>query len=426
MEANPRKWRNVLQNMAITLLAVSAVLLFAQTQLYNLGASAGSTYFSRLVGTSNPAADPGTTGLNGLSAPVRLAVTGSFGRYGDLQLTTAAAEFVAPGALLSEALGSAGALSPCGDAKFWEALNHTSVYYDFLAPLPLSVLAKLTGSLYSGNGFARRLLLSETGDGVTLYLWNEDTGWVNCSTAVTREQLSALVADYELGNAGFAHDNTDEDDFFRQLNPYSLFLSEAPEVVFLSASNPLTDINRLLVALDFNPHTNSRWLESDGTEVISEGESSLRIQPNGNVLFQSGPSEALRISSEGGVPTLPMAVTGVEGLLGGLTGTLSGDAMLYLQSIQQTGDTTVLRFDYHVDGIPIRFSSGKAAAEVTLNGNVVTALSLHFRQYLRGEEPSLLLPLRQAIAIAAAQPGELSIGYADNGEAVVSADWLAD
>ena len=58
--------------------------------------------------------------------------------------------------------------------------------------------------------------------------------------------------------------------------------------------------------------------------------------------------------------------------------------------------------------------------------SVVTALTLRFRQYADAGEMSLLLPLRQALAIAARQEGaELSIGYLDNGE-TASARWLAD
>ncbi len=53
-------------------------------------------------------------------------------------------------------------------------------------------------------------------------------------------------------------------------------------------------------------------------------------------------------------------------------------------------------------------------------------LSLRFRQYTDAGETSLLLPLRQALAIAVQREGgELSIGYVDNG-VTASAKWLAD
>ena len=74
-----------------------------------------------------------------------------------------------------------------------------------------------------------------------------------------------------------------------------------------------------------------------------------------------------------------------------------------------------------------RFSDGGSAAEIALSGTAITRLSLRFRQYSASGEMSLLLPLRQTLAIAAEHPGtELSVGYADSGGDTVSASWLAD
>ena len=65
--------------------------------------------------------------------------------------------------------------------------------------------------------------------------------------------------------------------------------------------------------------------------------------------------------------------------------------------------------------------------EITLSGTSITRLTLRFRQYSTTNEQSLLLPLRQTLAIAADHPGvELSVGYADGGGDTVSASWLAD
>ena len=106
---------------------------------------------------------------------------------------------------------------------------------------------------------------------------------------------------------------------------------------------------------------------------------------------------------------------------------LTGEASLYLQSVSQSGDSTQLRFGYQLAGTPIRFSDGGSAAEITLSGTSITRLTLRFRQYSTTNEQSLLLPLRQTLAIAADHPGvELSVGYADGGGDTVSASWLAD
>ena len=85
-----------------------------------------------------------------------------------------------------------------------------------------------------------------------------------------------------------------------------------------------------------------------------------------------------------------------------------------------------LSFGWQSGGVPISLDSGGSAAEVTLSGGVVSSLTLRFRQYAAAGETSLLLPLRQALAIAARREGaELSIGYVDSG-GLASARWLAE
>ena len=172
-----------------------------------------------------------------------------------------------------------------------------------------------------------------------------------------------------------------------------------------------------------------RYAEADGTEVITEVEAdrSLHIRPSGEITYRSGTDATLEISAQEEVPTAAEAVLGASILLEQLTEDRSGEARLYLESVSQGGDTTQLLFGYQIDGVPIRFSDGGHAAEITLSGTSVTRLTLRFRQYSTAGETSLLLPLRQTLAIAAEHPGtELSVGYADGGGDSVSASWLAD
>ena len=64
---------------------------------------------------------------------------------------------------------------------------------------------------------------------------------------------------------------------------------------------------------------------------------------------------------------------------------------------------------------------------MTLSGSVVSSITFTSREYHVTEEQALLLPLRQAAAIAAGTPGaELFIGYADLGDAQVSPQWLCE
>lgn len=87
-----------------------------------------------------------------------------------------------------------------------------------------------------------------------------------------------------------------------------------------------------------------------------------------------------------------------------------------MEGVEQTEDGILLRFGYQAGGVPIRFRDGQSAAEITVVGGVISDMTFRVRQYTVEGTASLLLPLRQALAIAAQQEGaELSIGYADGG-----------
>ena len=421
-----RRRRNLIQNIAIALLSVSAVLLFAQLQLYNLGTSEDPLYLERLTGEGSPSR------LREFPAPVRVVLTDSYGRYGSLGFTTNSDGFSALG--LREALGSVQHLAPSTTDAFRGALSGPSIYFDFLNPLPLQVLAELTGAEGTAlEGNARCLLLAAGADGsVHLYVWDGAdtvlTGTV-ASTALSIDSLTEAVSQSGMGSVSFAFEVVEMEPLYGKLFPLSILPTELPQLPVLSAASSISGTDWLLAAFGFNINTRERYAEADGTEVITEVEAdrSLHIRPSGEITYRSGTDATLEISAQEEVPTAAEAVLGASILLEQLTEDRSGEARLYLESVSQGGDTTQLLFGYQIDGVPIRFSDGGHAAEITLSGTSVTRLTLRFRQYSTAGETSLLLPLRQTLAIAAEHPGtELSVGYADGGGDSVSASWLAD
>lgn len=425
MDVSRHKRRNFIQNMIIVLLSLSAVVLFTQTQLYSMELADRGGYFSQKSSSDVQSLDS----LTDLAAPLRVAVTSNhtYGRYGAFCLTTDSESFIP---LLSEALASAAAFSSCEAQDFLAALNASSVYYDFLSPLPLSILAGLSGVALEESGLSvRRLVLAQTADQtVQLYLWDGEDAYFRSGTAVSSARLEEVIDNYELGNAFFAMDELESSQDYKAVAPCSLFFTEVPDLPDLTAVNPLADDNWLLSALNFNPHTNYRHQESDGTQIIAEGVRSLRIRSDGTVLYQSGSDPSLDIeAARTGEPTAEEAVLGASALLNRLLSNVSSSARLYLLGCRQENGVTELQFGYQINGLPIRFSDGSCAAEVTLTGTSVTRLSLRFRQYATADSATALLPLRQALAIAAGHSGaEMAIGYADSGSDSVSAVWLLE
>ncbi len=412
--------RNLVQNLLITLLALSAAVLFTQTQLYNLNLTTSEAP-SGPAQSAAPAAE--------LAAPVRTAVTGDYGRCGGLTCTTGDPVFADPlGRRLLEALGSARDYAPCSRGDFLRALRGPSLYYDFLEPLPLSVLAGLLGGGEDVSPredlSARRLLIVPQEGGAVLYLWDGGENCFRASTAVSSDSLEQVISRYELGDASFAMDGGGLE---RELDPCSLLPAQPPALPAFTLGDPLAGgTDWLLSALGFNPRSRTRHTESSGTELIIDGDRTLRIRPDNTIHYQSGNEPILRVKAAGDLPTAREAALGAGSLLGSLLAPVSGELQPWLQSLRRSGDVTALRFGYQLKGVPVRFQDGGFAAEITLTGSAVTALSLRFRQYNAAEEPSLLLPLPQALAVAAASPGkELSIGYVERG-GECRAYWLSD
>lgn len=429
MTKKKRSRVNFLQNLAIVLLTLSSIFLYARSQFYNLGFSVGRGEFAPFSQSAPLSTLPGDLHST-MSIPLRIAVTGPYGRSSDLRLSTSDPDFEPLGTLLNEVLGSAKAFSACSEEDFLGALTSgSSVYYDFEFPLPLSILSGLLGLPPQEDNvdlLARRLIVSAQENGkVCLYLWDNEEHWRKSITAVSLNALLDTVNLYELGGAAFAMDL--DDPHIHSLAPLTIFPkgAETPDLPVLTASSAVSSMDQLLSALNFNPRTNLRYLDADGTEVIIEGERAVRMGVGGVLNYQSGGEAMLFIHSREQIPSLWEAAVGVDRILNSLMGEGS-DATLSLCAIHQTGSETSLQFHYVIDGLPILFADGIPAAEVRLHGAVVSELKLRCRRYTSSSQSSLLLPLPQALAVAAQRPGgELSLCYTDRGGDSVSAEWLS-
>lgn len=407
-----RSRKDMLQNILIVLLSLSALLLMMQAwQFFPLRSSAGPQNTTAGLQAK----------LTDFSAPLRFSVTGAYGRYGDLSMTTAEEDFAQPGSLLREALGSAGSPAACTEEDFRRALATDCAYYDFETVMPAPVLAGLVGAELPAalEGSApRQLLLSVRGEATDLYL-TDGTVFLRCATQVVASDLQEMVSAYPLGGAAFAYE------LEAPLSPYSLLpTGQLPACPLLTAENPLTDEELLLSQLEFNPRTNFRYTESDGTTVVQEEERTLRRAGDGTITYESGGSTALTVAAEGASATAREAALGAFRLLDRL---FPGGSALCLEEVLRDGEDWLISFDYHYDGTRVRRSNGLSAAQVRISGTTVKSFSLWPRSCSAADGESLLLPLNQAVAIARPLEGrELVIRYIDSGDRQLSAVWLAE
>ena len=218
---------------------------------------------------------------------------------------------------------------------------------------------------------------------------------------------------------------------FSQLSPYTIIFSEPVQRNTLSVTNALTDKESFLRLAEFNPHTENSYTDSSVNTVIREVYGTLRLPPDGTVTYQGDSAEIGSLyyvnSAVPGKPTMSESINAAQKLVFTLLRDLIGDAELYFSGYEGSAKSCTVTFDYAVNGTPLHFSDGTNAAYVTIEGQAITSFSLHCRSYTLGDSPALLLPIRQAAAIAGGKykSAELHVCYEDRGTDTASPAWFA-
>lgn len=423
-----------LQNLAIFLLTLSALALLSSIPLF--GALSDLSLLDLAKGWAKKGTAPvqkETTSLATLGAPLRLVLSNDYTRLGFDALTTLDDAFNPSGVYLGAALGTVNMAEREDPDAFLSALRGTGVYFDFTAALPTDGLALALGVTTPElplSTVRRALLCPDESGGVALHLADADGICCVCSTALGTEELDALLLALDGNGAEFAMLSGAD---YAMLAPETLILSEATPRCVLSADLPFSpaDSADFLRRAEFNAYTENRYVESSGTVIVRGTASTLHLNPNGVIGYQGGsadPGSVYAVPSEQpNAPTLREAIAAAQKLMVTLTQGQLGEAGVYLVDARSAAGGYEVIFDYCCGGTPIRFADGGHAATVTVKGGSISAFSLRLRRYTATAETALLLPLRQAAAIARIKPGaELSVAYIDGGGETVTPSWTAD
>ena len=416
---------NGLQNTALLLLTASAIFLLLHTPLLD-----SWSFFSVPAAAlaSQPARKPAED-LSAMLGPVHIMITedSDYGRYGQLCASKedTLVQQIIP--IFREALGSAAELEAAGQQNFRDALEGACVYIDFGFELSLAAAAACLGESSAFDRPVRAVALTAgTEDAVLLYLYGEDGSLFRSATALPGSALRAVCTAAAPNGSLFAYETS-----YTALAPYTLLVPEVRQPPEVQADLPIgyTAYN-LLTALDFNAHTNSRYTDWDGAEVVEESPRTLRIRPDGLVVYSNaGTALPAPYQASGGSAALPEALRTAWALASALTeGT--GASSLYLHTAEETEAGYMIRFRYQAEGVPVCFTDESDALTVTVNGTAVTDFVYRCRSYTTLEEsdstPAPLLPPPMAAAIATLRSDSgLTIAYVDGGTSRLSPCWLS-
>lgn len=415
-----RRWIELGKDALIVLLTLSAVYLLSMTPLVR---------DSGVMDLFAPRESPGTGTSTGdgtaVMLPARLAVTGTAGRCG-IQYDEGRLEEQFPplGALLGDALASAGQPQAMDEQEWQRRLAGRNVYFDFQGDMPLAALERwLQGAGDQPlEGSARRVMLcAGEGDQVLLCWQDADSGaFFSCATALTQSlNLDPAVEGIASNGAYFAFENPALAD---RLAPYTLITEGEQSGTRYDAGIPLAGEAQeaVLSALSFNSQNHA---PVSGGEVYLDGGDRLVVEANGTITYRAAQGEKYPAGAgpAGGVEA-------ARALAEATLGTLCGEARLYLMSARETGGELRVQFGYLLGGGAVHLGSEGWAAEFAVRDGYIIRFTLRFRSYASNGERTLLLPIDKAAAMLpdlTDQRRELVIQYLDGGGAELAPDWVA-
>lgn len=418
-----KKWIvNWLQNLVLVGLTVSALFLITRFSVFDGVLSGPISLLSMPESNVSAGGD-----ISGAIATVHIAVTNEleYGRYTGMNIPVSGEEFKSLVPLLREAIGSAVEGEQVQDGVFRSALQTPGIYVDLTTSLPIRCVAAWLGEEQQGEGTVRSFAVTTEEETATLFLLDGEGQIVRCRTALTSAAVKELTVAFAPNGGRLAFESG-----YDTLQPYSVLVQESTPAADVSAALPGGySAYNLLTALDFNAHTNSRYTESSGVEVVMQSPRTLRIGRDGSVSYSTSgkvDSELYQVTGSGAVPTAAEALKGACTIASALTAGTDASA-LTLEGAEQTENGWIITFGYHVNGVKVRLGDDRYALRVVVEGDSITAFDYYCRAYTPLEQSAVLLPTSMAVAIASLQTGaELSLVYVDSGSEVISASWLAE
>ena len=409
------------KNVLIVLLTASAVWLLTMTPLVQ-----DSGLLDLFAPQESPGVGAGGVRQGTAMLPVRLAITGEGGRCGVQYDEARLEELFSPlGALLGDALASAGTPQTLSEGDWQRYLRGTGIYFDFGGGVPLSALERWLQGPGNGalTGSARRVLLCAGTDDQVLLCWQEADGggFFTCRTGLTQALHLEPAAEGAASNG--AYFAFEDQELSQRLAPYTLITEGGEGGTEYTVSAPLAAEGSSAAVLSALSFSSQDHAPVSGGEVYVDGGDRLVVNVNGTVTYRAAQGEKYPAG-----PALADGVDAARTLAEAALGPMCGEARLYLMSAQEMDGAVRVRFGYLLDGCPVYLGSEGWAAEFWIWDGCVTQFTLRFRSYAASGGKTLLLPVDKAAAMLpdlTLERRELVIQYRDGGGTEVVPGWVA-
>ncbi len=349
--------------------------------------------------------------------PLAISVQNVAGRCSAVYDETAIAQmYEALGALLAQALDSAGEPAATGREAVYDALRAPSAAFSYSAALSADVLAAWLNASCAETDAARWFILTLQDDAVWLYLVGD--GAQACQTALSADALLSALEGYTPDGSRFAFEAAEG---YSHVDGLSLIPSQLPALYAAKAENPCDArfTTNLAAEIGFNPYGDASYTDAAGNTTYSETDCTLSVSAGGEVTIKTAHDAPSRFTAEQDTPLAQ--IEAARALLSRITAEAAGEAQLYLSGYEITADGAECTFDYILGGVVVQQSAGPAA-RVRFTGNEITELRVQLRSYTRTAETLSLLPAAQAAAIVPAGT-VLAVSYADTAAQALLAGW---
>lgn len=355
-----KRWRERIKSLIILLLTVSAVFLAWRTGLFQRLMPERAT-------PEEPEPTPGVSSYQAAAEPHCAAVTGFPGLicgvcYDDDGIDEVIREFRS---VMGETLGSASVPVPVERSVWQEALLGPGLFLEYSAPVSLNVLACWMGTSadFPADLRADRLLFAlPEKERVDFYYLDERGNAFFCETLALGSALYEGINRFLPNGADFAVQN----DALAACDPYALILRDLPALHAVTATDEGENTAVQTAADLFGLKLNAAGSFQEQEDTVYLGETGrLRLEANGGLRYLAAEGQSL-----GTAETEEDQIELCRSLLARLSAAVGGAGKLQLTDVRIEADRRTYCFDYRVDGVLVKLSSGNAGWAVFREGRL--------------------------------------------------------